>query len=133
MTKELGILFHLTFTFGLPGETKQTIKRTIDFAMEMDPDSLQFSIVTPFPGSRYFEQLDQKGFLLSKNWEEYDGYNRAVIRTESLSREDLEGALKMANQRWKRHHFVRSMKKEPLITMRNIFSRPFYYLTKYLS
>jgi len=66
--KELGIKTHLTFTFGLPGETRETIQKTIDFAIELDPNSVQFSLTTPFPGTKYFEMLDEKGLLCSKNW-----------------------------------------------------------------
>lgn len=49
MTKTVGIKVHLTFSFGLSGETKKTIQKTIDYALALDPDSVQFSIVTPFP------------------------------------------------------------------------------------
>lgn len=124
MTRELGIKIHLTFTFGLPGETRETIQKTVALAMELDPDSLQFSIVTPFPGSKYFEMLDNKGYILSKNWEEYDGYNRAVIRTDNLSSFDLEKALRHANRKWKRHAFLRNLRKEPFKTIRFVLSNP---------
>ncbi|MFA5146524.1 MAG: radical SAM protein [Candidatus Omnitrophota bacterium] len=56
-TKSLGIKVHLTFMFGLPGETRKTIKETIDLALGLDPHSAQFSIATPFPGTRYFTEL----------------------------------------------------------------------------
>jgi anaerobic magnesium-protoporphyrin IX monomethyl ester cyclase len=111
-TKELGIKVHLTFTFGLPGETKETIKQTVAYAVELDPDTVQFSIVTPYPGSKYFEMLDKKGYILSKNWQEYDGYNRAVIRTDNLTQQDLEDGLRYANQRWERHQVRRTMRPE---------------------
>lgn len=124
ITRELGIKYHLTFTFGLPGETKDTIKKTVDLAVDLDPDSLQFSIVTPFPGSKYFQMLDEKGHLLSKNWDEYDGYNRAVIRTDNLSRKDLESALTSANRRWKRHVFLRSIRKSPFEALGYVLSHP---------
>lgn len=119
ITKELGIKFHLTFAFGLPGETMDTIRKTIEFAIEQDPDSLQFSIITPFPGSKYYEDLEKKGFLLSKNWEEYDGYHRAVIRTENLTKEDLEEGLRMATCAWQDH-----------LVRREIRSRKWKYLMK---
>lgn len=111
ITKELGINVHLTFMFGLPGETRDTIKRTIDFALQLDPDSLQFSIATPFPGSKYFEMLDERGYIVSKNFQDYDGYSRAVIRTESLSPKDLEEALSYAYETWQRHLFWRTLKR----------------------
>ena len=110
ITKDLGIKFHLTFAFGLPGETRETIRSTIDFAIEQDHDSLQFSIITPFPGSRYYDDLEKKGFLLSKNWEEYDGYNRAVIRTDNLTKDELEEGLRTANCAWQDHLVKRDIK-----------------------
>ena len=132
ITRELGIKFHLTFTFGLPGETWETINRTMQLALELDPDSLQFSIVTPFPGSRYFEMLDKKGYVLSKNWEEYDGYNRAVIRTENLSSHDLERALKMANRRWKTHVFQKNLKESPIDAISYVIRNPVKCARTYL-
>jgi radical SAM superfamily enzyme YgiQ (UPF0313 family) len=131
MTKELGIRVHLTFTFGLPGETWDTINKTINLATELDPDSLQFSIVTPFPGSKYFDMLDRKGFILSKNWEEYDGYNRAVIRTQNLTTGDLEKALIKANRKWKRHVFFKNLRKEPFGTIKFMLSNPVKCATAY--
>lgn len=110
-TKELNIRVHLTFAFGLPGETKETINKTIEFALELDPDSVQFSIVTPFPGSRYFAMLEEKGLILTKDWEEYDGSNRAVLRTEALSGKELEDALCNAYKRWNFHQFRKNKLK----------------------
>jgi len=108
ITKKLGINMHLTFTFGLPGETWDTVKETIRFAKKLNPDTVQFSITTPFPGSSYFEELDKKGWLISKNYTEYDGYNIAVIRTEHLDNKALESALKLACKEWDKHKMIRS-------------------------
>ncbi|MCD6327512.1 radical SAM protein [bacterium] len=103
ITKNMGIWVHLTFMFGLSGETKETMDKTIDLALELSPDSLQFSIATPWPGSKFFKQVEEQGFLLSKNFAEYDGYNVSVIRTETLTKEDLEGALRKACRLWDEH------------------------------
>lgn len=103
ITKELGIKIHLTFAFGLPGETKETIRKTIELALKLDPDSVQFSIITPFPGTDYYNTLLKKGFLLAKNWSDFDGNRTAVIRTENLSDKDLEEALEFAYQSWYNH------------------------------
>lgn len=103
ITKDLGINVHLTFCFGLPGENKDTLNKTIDLACELSPDSLQFSIVTPFPGSKYFKILDSKGMIISKNWADYDGYSKAVIKTEHLTSQELEDGLKEAYRRWDQH------------------------------
>lgn len=101
--KELDIKVHLTFMFGLPGETKDTINKTIDFALNLEPDSVQFSIATPFPGSVYYKQLESKNELLTKDWSKYDGAKHAVISTDSLSGYDLEKAVKYAYRKWDLH------------------------------
>ncbi|MBN1591924.1 MAG: radical SAM protein [Candidatus Coatesbacteria bacterium] len=103
LTKSMGIWVHLTFMFGLPGETKETMDKTIDLALSLSPDSLQFSIVTPWPGSKFFKRVEKEGHLLSRNYAEYDGYNVAVIKTDTLEKEDLEAALRKANELWEKH------------------------------
>lgn len=102
-TKKLGIKMHLTFTFGLPGETRETAAETLNFALEMDPDSVQFSIVTPFPGSRFFEEMQQKGHLVSANWNDYDGFSTSVIKTNHLEAKELEQIHREACQAWEKH------------------------------
>ena len=103
MTKELGIRTHLTFMFGLPGETKRTMRKNIRMVLKLDPDSVQFSIATPFPGSIYYNMLDEKGYILSRNWEDYDGYNTAVIRTDKLMAKELEEGRWRAVHAWNAH------------------------------
>jgi radical SAM superfamily enzyme YgiQ (UPF0313 family) len=113
LTKSLGIKTHLTFTFGLPGETEDTMRRTIDYAIELNPDTVQFSIMTPYPGTEYYKQLDVKGYIVSKDWSDYDGASKSVIRTEYLSGKDLEKAKEEAFRIWKRH----KRRRQSFITM----------------
>ena len=103
ITHELGIKTHLTFAFGLPGETKETIKKTIAFALELDSDSIQFSIVTPFPGSRHYDLAKEKGWLITEDWGKFNGSTHSVVRTENLSAADLEEALAEAYRMWEKH------------------------------
>jgi radical SAM superfamily enzyme YgiQ (UPF0313 family) len=108
ITKAAGIKVHLTFTFGLPGETKETIQKTIDYAISLDPESVQFSIITPFPGTRYYEELKEKGFLYVTRWSDFDGNRSAVIRTDYLSTEDLTESLSRAYAIWNEHRRKKS-------------------------
>lgn len=90
MTKELGVKVHLTFSLGLPGETRSTIRETIGFIRDVLPDSLQFSFSVPFPGTEYFSYLNNKGIAFSKNWSDYDGNYKCIVEAEGLSCRDLE-------------------------------------------
>lgn len=111
-TKQLGIKTHLTFTFGLPGETKETIQKTVRFARDLDPDTVQFSITTPFPGTKYFEMAEEAGWLLTKDWSRYDGAVDTVIGTDELTAEDLQNALEEACTAWQRHVIIREIKND---------------------
>ncbi|MBF0329842.1 MAG: glycosyltransferase [Nitrospirae bacterium] len=100
--KELGIKTHLTFTFGLPGETEETIDKTIEFAKRLNPDTIQFSITTPFPGTKYYKKLKDEGHLITEEWEKYDGGLHTVIKSDNLTKECLEKAVISANNEfWK--------------------------------
>jgi radical SAM superfamily enzyme YgiQ (UPF0313 family) len=100
MTKNLGIKVHLTFAFGIFGETKDTIKKTIDYALSADPDSVQFTILTPFPGTKLFEELDKQGRILTRDWSKYDGHHHCIFQAESISPLDLEEAKQYAYRIW---------------------------------
>jgi radical SAM superfamily enzyme YgiQ (UPF0313 family) len=130
-TKRLGLKCHLTFLFGLPGENEETVRKTMELAFELGSDTAQFSIVTPFPGSALYNDLREKGYLVSENFEEYDGNNRAVIRTDALTPEDLESILKNATGSWLRKtllkrvwgskgYFIKEFIKHPIGTMKMV-------------
>lgn len=108
--KEIGINVHLTFSFGLPGETWETVRKTIDFAKKLNPDTVQFSIMTPFPGSIFYKLLEEDGKLLTRDWSKYDGGTTAVACTDQMRGEDLEKALQMAYREWDWHKLTRPLK-----------------------
>jgi len=60
---ELGIFIHMTFTFGLEGETKETMQRTKAFINEVSPDSIQTSACSPVEGTPYYDYLKSKGLI----------------------------------------------------------------------
>jgi anaerobic magnesium-protoporphyrin IX monomethyl ester cyclase len=103
LTKNLGIKVHLTFCFGLQGETRKTIQKSIGRALSLEPDSVQFSILTPFPGTRLFEELDRQGRILTKDWSKYDGHYHCVFRPDNLDHHDLEKAKIHAYKLWAKH------------------------------
>lgn len=100
MTKELGINVHLTFCFGVPGEKKATIQDSIDYALTLNPDSVQFSLLTPFPGTQIFRELDRQGRILTKDWSKYDGHHHCVFMPDNLTPEELVGLKEKAYQLW---------------------------------
>ena len=87
-TREAGIESAVHIIFGLPGETEETIKKTIKFVAELNPDYVQFYSAIPFPGTRFYEEADQKGWITSKNWQDYE-LGKNIISTPKLPVERL--------------------------------------------
>lgn len=55
--KQLGIIVHGDFQIGLPGETPESIERTIQFAMKLDPETIQVSMSHPYPGTEFYNYV----------------------------------------------------------------------------
>jgi len=66
---------------------------TIRYAKEINPQAVQFTILTPYPGTRLYEDVQDR--IICRDWDLYDCLH-SVISTDHLSRKDLEGLLKKA-------------------------------------
>src|SRR5277367_6324295 len=63
---ELGIVIHGTFILGLPGETRETIQETLNFAKDVNPRTLQVSLAAPYPGTFLYRQAKENGWLFNE-------------------------------------------------------------------
>jgi anaerobic magnesium-protoporphyrin IX monomethyl ester cyclase len=97
-----GIKTHATITFGLDGETRDSMRETLEFCRTLPVDSIQFSVATPFPGTPYYESARRSGHLLDARWTDFDGSRSAVIRHEGLSAEEIAEFTARAPSRWLR-------------------------------
>jgi radical SAM superfamily enzyme YgiQ (UPF0313 family) len=71
--RALGIAIHGTFVLGLPGETPETIRETVRFACEIEPDTIQVSLAAPYPGTALHRQAEEQGWLRPSGGELVDG------------------------------------------------------------
>lgn len=90
LTKKVGLQSVGYFIIGFPQDTHETIQQTIDLAKELDPDYAQFSICTPYPGTPMFREAEEKGLILTKEWERYGLIRDPVMKTQFLDPEDVE-------------------------------------------
>jgi hopanoid biosynthesis associated radical SAM protein HpnJ len=88
---ELGIKIHGTFILGLPGETKETIEETIQFATRINPHTLQVSLAAPYPGTYLYKQALENGWLDEANAELIDehGIQIAPLHYPHLSHAEI--------------------------------------------
>jgi hopanoid biosynthesis associated radical SAM protein HpnJ len=101
----LGILVHGTFIVGLPGETRASIERTIEFAKTLDPYSLQVSLAAPYPGTALYQQAVENGWFAQRRSElvEEHGIQEAVLSYDGLSSQEMHAAL----ERFYRAYYLR--------------------------
>lgn len=95
--KEAGILFYGMTIVGLPGETEETWRETINFIKEIDPFYTQFCFSTPFPNTDMYPWYEKHNCLNHKDWSQYSPLAPVpVVRTEALTSEDLVRLRQMA-------------------------------------
>ena len=89
------------FIIGLPGETEETMERTIQFACELDPLIANFSMMTPYPGTKVYEIAKRQGRLLLDDWEDYIFFDgRARYEVGDMTAEMVERKWKEAYRRF---------------------------------
>lgn len=77
--------------FGLPGESKVTIKTTLGFVKKLNPDFVQFYCAIPFPGTELYSISKANGWLATSDWSKFE-LNQAIIQTPLLSASELAHA-----------------------------------------
>lgn len=85
--KEVGMPSDHGFIIGMPGDTVQSIQRSIDFAQEIDASVVTFSLATPFPGTAFYEQAKSEGMEV-KDWANFDFYGVPYVPKE-MTKEQL--------------------------------------------
>ena len=93
---KLGIMVYGCFIIGLPGETKETIEKTLRLAKELDCDLIQCNVAMPLPGTEFYDYALKHGYLKYSQYDQYldkSGYQRAVIEYPNLSSEELVKAV----------------------------------------
>ena len=99
LTKKHGIICRASFMFGNPGETWETMKKSVQFALETMPDFVVFNIIRPYPGTEVYEWACEMGGLLREKWY-MSPESGAIMRLPDLSRADLVKAQREAMRRF---------------------------------
>lgn len=98
------------FIIGLPGETTETIRQTIDFSKSLPLELALFHIAAPYPGTPFFFDVINNGwFKPGTRWEEVDMDKGTVLQYENLSAEELMYWQKRAFREW-------AMRPGPVLT-----------------
>ena len=93
--KELNGFMAASFILGFPWETIDDMKKTIDFAVKLDPDYAQFTVLTPYPGTPLYKYAEEHGLIEDRNWEHYTTL-QPVMRGFHFTRKQLARMLRYA-------------------------------------
>ena len=85
----LGIMINGSFVFGLDEDDKDVFKRTVDWGIKNSITTSTYHVLTPYPGTRLFKDMEQQGRILTKNWDLYDTRN-VVYQTTNLTADELK-------------------------------------------
>jgi radical SAM superfamily enzyme YgiQ (UPF0313 family) len=87
---ELGLTVHADFIVGLPGETRQTIQQTIDFAKKLDCETIQVSIAHPYPGTEFYDYAQKNNLIqLDASMTDEMGHQLPTVVYPGLDRAEL--------------------------------------------
>src|SRR5207244_313408 len=64
----LGVMINGSFVFGLDDDDKNVFKRTVDWAVEQGLTTSTFHILTPYPGTKLFQEMEAEGRILHRQW-----------------------------------------------------------------
>jgi radical SAM superfamily enzyme YgiQ (UPF0313 family) len=99
--RRAGLRVHGCFVFGLPGETKETAKQTLDYALELAPDTVQFAIASAYEGTAFNDYLREEGFLHRETGITSTGHLTARYDYPDLSADEIN---RLTHQAWKAYY-----------------------------
>ncbi len=104
-----GITIMGSFIFGLDGDDLGVFKRTVDFVNAAKVDTVLYHILTPFPGTRLYEEMDRQGRIHDRDWSHYDT-GHSVIHPQGMTSEELQNGWYWAvRETYKPSHILRRL------------------------
>ena len=100
--KKAGIKTFSFFIIGLPQDTRTSIYKTLKYAIKLSPDIAQFSVATPYPGTKIYDYLQSKGLITNAPLIHYSGYE-AVSSNDNLTHEQIQQLKNNIDKIWAIH------------------------------
>ena len=91
--KKAGLETLVYFSLGWPGETKETMKKTIKFAKSLKTDLITLGQATPHPGTAFYDYVEKNNYLKTRDWRKFDPMYKPVFSYPHLSNDDIYNAV----------------------------------------
>lgn len=122
--RKMGILIHASMIFGFDNDTKSVFDETVDFLIKNKISTVSFNVLTPYPGTKTYDDLKNAGRLLTDDWKYYD-HNTVVFQPKNMTPYELQYGKTNAR---KRFYSIGSVLKR---FWANRFSPLIYFATNY--
>jgi hopanoid biosynthesis associated radical SAM protein HpnJ len=86
---KLGLVIHADFIVGLPGESRESLRNTIDFAKRLDTETIQVSIAHPYPGTEFYDYVKTNNLITIDSMTDESGHQLPNIHYPGLDRGEL--------------------------------------------
>ncbi len=107
-----GVAIQGYFMFGFDNDSEESFQMTYDFIMENQIEFPVFSLVTPFPGTPYFDEMKPR--LRHFDWDKYDTYHYMFEPSKMSGEKLLENFVKLQREVYKGRAIMKRMKGKPL-------------------
>ncbi len=97
IARKVGIDSRAAFIFGNQGETVASMKKTLDFSLELDPDIALYNICTPYPGTQLYKWAKENDYLVSEEWSDYE-LSSFMMRLPTVTEEEIQNFYKDAHR-----------------------------------
>jgi radical SAM superfamily enzyme YgiQ (UPF0313 family) len=122
--RKMGILIHASMVFGFDDDTEETFKRTVKFLKKNRVSTVSFNVLTPYPGTKVYEELKNADRLTTAEWKYYD-HNTVVFKPINMTPYELQ--MGKVNAR-KKFYSVSSVINR---AFGNLFSPGIYFAVNY--
>jgi radical SAM superfamily enzyme YgiQ (UPF0313 family) len=87
--KKMGILIHASMVFGFDNDTPEVFNETVRFLKKTKVCTVSFNVLTPYPGTKVYNELKEQGRLVTTDWQYYD-HNTVVFEPKNMSPYELQ-------------------------------------------
>ncbi len=101
--KKAGLRIHGCFMVGNKGETRETMNKTLQFALKLNPDTAQFFPLMVYPGTRAYQWAQENSFIRAasyRDWLTEEGLHNCVLNTDHLTAQELVRFCDKARQKF---------------------------------
>jgi len=122
--KKMGILIHASMVFGFDNDTTEIFDNTVKFLIKNKVNTVSFNVLTPYPGTKTYQNMKNEGRLITTDWTYYD-HNTVVFKPKNMTPYELQVGKVEAR---KKFYSISSVLKR---FSGNLYSPIMYFATNY--